>query len=336
MLLHVALVAAVSATATSVGPMSLAEMVRFSDVIVVATVESVSEEAVKGGVEVKHWRPGGPARLGTARVERWFKGKPTDGRLVFLNQSTWTCDITGADVGERALFFFRELKEDTVQAGIVRYFQKFGERPLLRVVHAGRGQMGLRVVGGEELATCWTGDVILPDGAPRRAGPEPEYSFIESIPLDWLSREIPAIATAQHTPQLRVEASQGLLPGRRWELTVRLDRTARLVVGHPNDAVSSELVIDPGTARTIDKALEKAGGFRTIHELGAPRYGIWDRLIVVTTPEGDHSVRLGDLNEAEDPIQAKAAAELWTALRNAIDVAETIDHRPADAKLVVE
>ena len=201
MLVHIALAAAASAPARSVGPMTLAEMVRFSDVVVVATVESVSEHPVKEEVEVERGRPGGTARLGTLRVERWIKGKPTAEAPVFLNQSTWTCDITGADAGERALFFLGcASKEDGLREGIVSYAEKFGDRPLLRILHSGRGQMGLRIVAGEELATCWTGDVILPEGAPRRPGPDPEYSFIESIPLDWLAKEVSAISAAQHTP----------------------------------------------------------------------------------------------------------------------------------------
>ena len=133
---------------------------------------------------------------------------------------------------------------------------------------------------------------------------------------------------------MRLEASQGVLPGLPWQLTVRLDRTASLVVGHPASAASSELVIDPRTARTIDRELKKAGSFLAIRDLGLPRYGVWDRLLVVTTPDGEHSVRVGDLTRAEPQRLGRAAAELWTALRSAIDVPDAIDHRPAGAKLV--
>lgn len=332
MLLGFALAAVVSTLAPDAGSMSFADLVRFSDVIVVASVESEAEVPIAEDFELEFRRPGGVATLGTLRVERWIKGQPTDSAPLFLNQSTWTCDITGADVGERAVFFLCGDKGDPLRDAIPCYTETFGDRPLLRVVHSGRGQMDLRSVEGEELATCWAGDVVLPEDAPRRPGPDPRYTFKQSIPLAWLSSAIPAIAAAQHRTLFRLEADEGVRPGLPWTLTIREDRSATLVVDPKGGADSSELRIDTSAARAMDRALDR-GELRAAHEVGTSERGAWDRRLIVMTPEGEHEVRLGALGGLAGDERARLAATLWRTARDVLGPSEAIDHRDVDAQL---
>lgn len=146
-------------------------------------------------------------------VAETLKGRPHK-RIYYLAQSTWTCDITSAKVGETTLFFFKRYRFDPhpstmayvsaerpgvywIRNGTITGFdykeppgfreeitKVVGSSAFMTVHWAGRGQMPIREVRGIKYVMIWTGDVALPPGVETIAGPEPQYSgFIRSVQL---------------------------------------------------------------------------------------------------------------------------------------------------------
>lgn len=295
----------------SVGPMSLFEMVRDSDAVVVARVVASEELPLESGT--RSWIGRGPLKLGRLEVEQWIKGAPTGSSLVFLNQGTWTCDITGAEVGERALWFLvRDGCDSSYRPHISGYDSTFGDAPLHRVLHSGRGQMNLRALGERSLVTVWRGSVILPEGAPWEVGPQPEYSFIPSIELGWLKGRIAGIIDTQRAVHLRAAAHSGA-PGAPWELTLRWDRTASLRVRGPDGGLTRELALEACSLRNLDRALEAAIHLRELHELGEPGSSGLQRELTLHTPKGPFELRIGHLGAARTPPVA-AFTSIWSAI----------------------
>ena len=164
--------------------LSLPELVELSDRIVLGTVSRLHR--VSGLL------------IAEVAVSETLKGAPLVPTVYFLAQPTWICDVTEAEAGETALLFLTssdgsvELQELPPGDGdfkkAPRGFRKKldrlrGEAPFFLVTQAGRGHMPLRMVGDQQLATVWTGDVRLPAGVATFPGPEPEYSFIRSVPF---------------------------------------------------------------------------------------------------------------------------------------------------------
>lgn len=172
------------------------ELAQQSSIIVVGTVVGVFE--VNG------------LRVGRIRADLVLKGTPK-GDLLFLNQSTWMCDITGASVGERALWFLVPYEDtpeedrasnadpDAIDTG--DFYQPRGfrkaidqltpDQAFMAVSWAGRGQMGLREIHGVTYADVWTATVDLPPEV-HSVSNSSEFSSVSSARLEDLMSVIVA------------------------------------------------------------------------------------------------------------------------------------------------
>jgi hypothetical protein len=171
---------------------TLCELTAVADFIVIATTVGITE--VEG------------VRLARATVQQSLKGD-LEGEFYFLAEGTWSCDISGAEEGERDLLFLNAYEYQTPQKALVssdeepnigvfkepsRFKSKVsrvtGTSRLLQIAWAGRGQMPLRTVDNQAYVTIWTEDVQLPTSVETIDGPEAEYAeFIRSASLDHIS-----------------------------------------------------------------------------------------------------------------------------------------------------
>jgi hypothetical protein len=173
-----------SSLPSAIGSITLNALTANSDIIVLGKVLRLLP--IKG------------LNIAEVRVLKQLKGDSSSS-IYFLNTSTWTCDITGADSGEVDVFFLAayDFSDSPKDSDVVAQSMDF-EEPIgfkqrvrslagdkfFRVLHAGRGQMPLRNVNGVDYATVWVSDVILPKGITTIPGPDAEYSdFIRSVAL---------------------------------------------------------------------------------------------------------------------------------------------------------
>ncbi len=71
-----------------------------------------------------------------------------------------------------------------MQAAALRNsFLHRGEDGTFYIEYAGRGRMPLREVDGKTYVSLWNSEILLPEGVPTIAGPDPKYSFIVSVEL---------------------------------------------------------------------------------------------------------------------------------------------------------
>jgi hypothetical protein len=307
----------------SVGPMTLADMVRYSDFVVVGRVKEDCVLPLD-----PEWAQGNRVRtrelhIAELEVESWVKGMPQERSLLFVNSSAWTCDITGAEIGERALYFLGIPDWGAgTESHLAGYRETYGERPLLGVLHAGRGQMEITVVEGLELCTVWIDDVLLPEGTPVLDAPG-RSQFIKSVPYLLLADSVQDLAHAQRAPRIRLTALTEGTAGSSWELTVNFDRSAALM----HASGTRFLRIDRSTARDLDEAVEDVlANSATIGEQP------WDRAITTWAGGEELTIRVGNLTGLAEANNARAAAKIWTALRGSYDCPECLDHREADRK----
>jgi hypothetical protein len=147
-LLAIVAVAVSPARATaSVEPITLKELVGFSEMIVLATVTKV-EDAPAGLKYGDHGPDERTPKVATARVLEVWKGSPGP-EVRYMASRSWVCDTATARVGERVVLFLSRLK------GL----------PFLVIEHSGRGRMPLRIVGTETFAVL-PNAVGLPEDAP--------------------------------------------------------------------------------------------------------------------------------------------------------------------------
>jgi hypothetical protein len=144
---------ALSHTRGEVGAIPIAELAQRSDLIVIATVESVSE-------------PTGEKVYATAKVMEVWKG-PHVGKVEFLASGTWTCDISEAELGEAVLLFLTTGPESRS----------------LMIAHSGRGRMPLRTLDGKRYATFWE-EILLPETTATIPGPDRASCFIRSLEVE--------------------------------------------------------------------------------------------------------------------------------------------------------
>jgi hypothetical protein len=166
---------------------TLGDLTDRAKIIVVGEVTAVNGD----------WRsaPGELYRVADVRVTKVLKG-PADLRQIrYVAQGTWTCDITGGEVGERGVYFLSESKLGAA-AGLV-----------YSIAHSGRGRMELRTIEGEVFATVWSGDVLLPKSIRTVDGPEPQYTFIRSVPLGELQEAIEVFDDVQSRPVFAAHAT---------------------------------------------------------------------------------------------------------------------------------
>ena len=160
--------------AARVGSISFEDLVKRSDYIVVGEVVAVDNvEQIK---------------VAKVHVTRTLKGSPTQD-VYFLASPTWTCDITSAEVGEKALFFFTKNQSATNPK----------TQPFFQIAHSGRGKMPLRQIEGIDFVTSWS-DVRLPKEINTVAGPEPKYEFIRSAPLEQIIEYVERILSQPKYP----------------------------------------------------------------------------------------------------------------------------------------
>jgi hypothetical protein len=138
-----------------VGSISFEQLVQYSDLIVVAKVESVSHPLIG-------------KRYAKAKISEVWKGTQTN-RVEFLASPTWTCDVSDAKRGETVLLFLAKSSQ----------LRSYG------IAHSGRGRMPLRTVNDKKYATFWP-DIRLPKDTPTIEGPEPQSSFIRSVEVEAL------------------------------------------------------------------------------------------------------------------------------------------------------
>lgn len=314
MLLELLLASAPIAPA-KVGPITLSEIVCLADIVVVARVcasEPVAT-APSAGELVRQFH--GSLEIGQLAVETWLKGAPTEQPLVFVNQGTWACDVTGAEVGERALYFLtREEAESGYQSHLVGYAERFGARPLHRVAHSGRGQMQLRTDIGSGLERVWLGGVGLPEDAPRDNSSDSE--LMHSLPFDWLKRQVAAEVQAQRAPWIELRARTGA-EGEPWEFEVRGDRTATLRVATADGERRHELILSQRDWRQIRKCLRVVTSRRRSRDFGAAAEGRWARDVLVRSEYGVLAIRSSAPPPLSEPDFA-AFDELWATLERAL------------------
>lgn len=181
---------AVVSVQAMVAPVAFEELANGSERIVIGKVESVA--AIED------------VRIAKVAVTRTLKGTPVK-EIYYLAEPTWTCDITSAEVGETALFFFDKYKfSDSPKPRVILpegqmllksgYEEPLGFKPQVEalvegnsfwmVADAGRGRMPLRNINGVDYITLWTEDVILPKRIKTLDGQETRYDFIRSAAFD--------------------------------------------------------------------------------------------------------------------------------------------------------
>lgn len=314
MLLELLLASAPIAPA-KVGPITLSELVCLADVVVVARVRASEPVAVVQPADVLLSAVGLSLEIGELEVETWLKGSPTEQPLVFVNQGTWVCDVTGAEVGERALYFLmREEPKFAFTPHLVGYAERFGERPLHSVVHSGRGQMRLRTDVGSGPERVWPRGVQLPEDAPRDNSSDPE--LMHSLPFDWLQRQVAAEVQAQRAPWIELRASNGA-EGDPWEFEVRGDRTATLRVATADGERRHELTLSQRDWRQTRTCLRVVTSRRRGRDFGAAAEGRWAREVLVRSEYGVLAIRSSAPPPLSEPDFA-AFDELWATLERAL------------------
>ena len=177
LLLVLILVAEPAELEAKVASIEFSELAKEADLIVLGMVKDVT--TIQG------------AKLARVKVLATYKGEKLE-ELFFLAQPTWTCDISEAQRGETALLFLSASKDIPRQGMERMLFRSLPTRkklenglgPSLFVISdSGRGRMPLRMIEGQQYATLWLADVVLPPSVHTVAGPEPKYSFIVSARL---------------------------------------------------------------------------------------------------------------------------------------------------------
>ena len=178
------LLAAAPSGAPRVAPIALEDLILLADAIVVGQVARVVCVGPDGEVEPAAVDAHGAARCSDARtvaevaVERVLRGDPYGKRIWYLAESTWTCDVTDAEPGERALFFLmqsggRLAREEQREAQA----ELTSGQPVLHVAWSGRGIMPLSTQDGEERITSW-GTVVPPEELAVAALPDRPASSV--------------------------------------------------------------------------------------------------------------------------------------------------------------
>lgn len=185
--------------APKVGTLTLDQLLRWSDVVVIGRVEAVhtvqgeNPRTCVGCSEIQ-----GENDVAVVRVERTIAGPPVE-RLLYIATSTWTCDVSDAVAGERALYFLRAddwmlRGGEALRAEVERLAD--GD-PVLALSHSGRGRMPLVDLGGAPHATLWAGNLRLPESLPLIEHEDPERSHLRAAPLDALLELVTSAARGQ-------------------------------------------------------------------------------------------------------------------------------------------
>lgn len=193
--------------------MRFGEIVRSSDVIVVARVTHVDElerPALRfdGEPEEKEawhdhdqwWRLAPKVRVATADVVRVLEGSEQRKRVHFLAMRTWTCDASTAEVGENVLLFLTAT--DWIEGeplAMRRALSAWSSaEPIYSISHSGHGRMPIAL--GEERSTVagvWSAESIAEE---LPAAPPIDLQTLavgSRLPLDFLCASIERLVKAQ-------------------------------------------------------------------------------------------------------------------------------------------
>lgn len=184
----------VTLASSKVRSTTLQELTSGSSLIVVGKVKTVQEIA---GV-----------RVAILSVEESWK-RPQAREIMFLAEGTWACDVSGAEPGERALFFLVPYKFDPEpdpkprdpNVWVSTFKEPVGFRtgvegfgvgaPFMTIYWSGRGRMPIRIVDDDDYVTLYVDDVRLPSNVATIDGPEKQYAeFKRSARLITLRRLI--------------------------------------------------------------------------------------------------------------------------------------------------
>lgn len=150
-----------------VAPISLEGLALYADCIVVGHVSRVVCVGEDGEILPASLDVQGAARCSEARtiaevaVQRVLRGDPAVARVWYFAEGTWTCDVTQAVLGERALFFLTQAgAEPAAEKQLEAEDELTGGQPLLRDAWAGRGRMPIASEDGTEWITAW--DDVIP------------------------------------------------------------------------------------------------------------------------------------------------------------------------------
>ncbi|MRR09109.1 hypothetical protein EG831_03280 [bacterium] len=143
----------------SVADVSLDELTRLSDRIVIGTVVDV---VVIDSV-----------RIAKIHVDRFLTVPEKEDTMFVLAQPTWQCDESDAKVGERCLWFLEDITSRLTRKERKAFFQG---RPFNKIEYHGRGRMPIRAFEGGDAVDVERDNVVLPDTAMVVARPDPGYN----------------------------------------------------------------------------------------------------------------------------------------------------------------
>jgi hypothetical protein len=324
-----------------VSPISFEDLVRFSDVIVVGTVERIEttnwkgwklRERAQGGIGFVRQPLPDQVPFAEVAVSRVLKGDPETNRFTFLATGTWTCDTTSATVGERALFFLakadhNELYDDELRGWLG---ERFPAIPTMQVLDSGRGKMPLRALPDGEYATYWAEDVILRESFPSVDGPDPRYSFKRSASLVAFANEIATCVTAQHKTWLTAVVTDVADGSYAWDLELRWDRQVHLIIHDPSGVRERRYVLESPQAVRVAVDLGQASSI--VLGKGPPARGV--RSLEALGAEEPISVRIlaldGACKSGSSSASARLVLDVWKILRTSFDEPACADHRADD------
>ncbi len=262
--------------------------------------------------------------FGRIVVERVLKGDPTTKLVYHEAWTTWVCDTTSAHEGERCLFFLRPCQVETASQEVRNAISTaFGGAPVLRNIGAGSGIVPILFRDGQECVKF--------SGAPDDLHiPDVRYHqrLASVIPyIETLARFAPERVVLHATSRADSELSR-----KRFDFRVLADGGARLATNRGEVLRMSAL--DESSWRVLQASLATQVGSEPI-SFGEPgRYNPY-RSLRVALPGAqlsftdDDSVIVSGMEDA-DLARYRRVLRTWALVRETMDCADCVDHRPAD------
>lgn len=346
------LTAVSAAPVTKVASVRLEDLVRYSDRVVVGRVERVAD--VERDPHRKRARRSRVDELGDAlrfaelSVQSDLKGAG-EPRVLFLAQSTWTCDVTSAEVGEEVVLFLNadEGFESEGPSFSERLRASFGSDEAYRVLWSGRGRLPLSDLDGETHALAMR-DVKLPDSL-ESLPVEPEHETSKRPQNRWVRLNdltqtvLRAVERQRSSVYLRAMSSREGQRGKYglgWTLELKADRRARLDLEGKRGLVQTrkEFTLSAMEFLTLQEALWRVERPQWNLSIGGagldPDSGM--RTLEYRTPDSRGTLRFFtlDMHNLKDEgyrAQVREAFQLWSSVRGLIDDPRCVDRRAEDA-----